>query len=214
MKYKEIVSFILTFIVSLVCTVTLLTSTNCATLPVFNPAEGTFTKETEPVALWNIAEREAEILKALEAHGKLKVIRVKEENKWADWILGAIMVLGGLGMTGGVVWVIYNLIYLAGKYVKSGFLAIGAGIVLFGGGYMLMEYLWVLVTLLVLALAGGFVWLFWFVRDRRDEAEKVVHTIELAKLNDNTEATQNSLRSAQGKHQPFYKAIKDQLYPK
>ena len=182
----------------------------CSTMQEYDSATGTYTSETENVPFWRQATREQNIIKSLEANGRIKFIMVKEENKWADWILGAVMVLGGLGMAGGVIWLVYNLIYMAGKYVKSGIASIASGVCLFGGGYVMMEYLWALTILVVLAFIGGLVWLMWYLKENRGMFEVAVKTVEAAKHGAANEETHIKMRKIQGKHQPFFKKLKNE----
>jgi uncharacterized membrane protein len=183
----------------------------CSTVRQFDQAKGIFKAETEKIPCWKVQAREEGIINSLETHGKIKVIRVKEENKIADWLLGAVMALGALGLTGGIVWSVYSLIYLHGKFLKGGIAATVIGLILFGSAYLLMEYLWVLLVLIAICFVVGIFGIIYYIRDHADMAEVAVQTVEIAKEGSDDEETQDKMRDIQGVHQPFFKAIKDKL---
>jgi len=182
---------------------------SCVKLNKFDESTGTFENDKESVGLGSIAEREEGIKKSLKEHGKLKVVVIKERNPVTDWILGGMMALGAFSIVGGIVWTGYNILYMAGKFIKSGILAIAGGLVLFGSSYLLMEYLWVLLTLLGIAFAVGIGWLVWYLKENRGMFGAAVETVDVAIAGGDDTSTQDAMRKAQGKHQPFFKAMKN-----
>jgi hypothetical protein len=183
----------------------------CCNLRKFDESTGTFKNDTERVPCWKVAEREAGIIKSLRTHGKVVVEEVKEPNKWLNIICGIGMAIGGSLMIGGIVWTGYNLFYLGGKYIKSGILAVVSGVTILGCSYFLMEYTWVIVCLVSVAVVGGIVWLVWYMMDDHDRDLAAVNTVRIAMDGGDDENTQDRMRNAQGKHQQFFKKLKNEI---
>jgi len=200
-------------IIGILFAVTFQAISSCATVPKFNPADGKFSKETETIACWNVSDYLDSIFVSLKMHGKLKIEMVKEKNAVTNWVLGAGMCLGGLFIFGGIVWLVYNLAYMGGKYTKSGILAITTGLLVFGCAYLLMEYLWVLLCVVGVGFVGSIVWLIWYMKENKKVVEAGVRSVEIAKHSGMGEDIRTELRSVQGNHQSFYKKMHDRLYP-
>jgi hypothetical protein len=144
---------------------------SCSTLHKYDPATATFGKETEKVPVWEIADREQEIMTSLEDHGKLKVIRVKEVNPVVQWVFGAGLAIGGILILLGIafIWITKGVKLLDGLCIS------GAGVTVFATFYLLDAYLiWICIAGGV-ALLGSILYISIF---KKDLTEKLIMSFE------------------------------------
>lgn len=184
----------------------------CVALRKFDEKKAQFKEEKESVPLWKISEREDDIVNAMEREGHLSIEMVEPRNPVIDWVLGGCMAFGVLLTIVGLLWTAYNLIYLAGQYVKSGILGIVSGMAIYGLGYFLSEHVWILLTAMGVVTVGVCVWLIWYLKNERKKVEAAVRTTELAKNDLFTDCLKDEIRTIQGKHQPLFKKVKRELF--
>lgn len=187
--------------------------TACGTVREFDAASGTFKKDKQSIAPWKVDERDDAIISALDEHGKIKVETVKERNPMFDWLVGGGMVTGALLMFLSIVWIAYNVAYLAAQYLKSGFLGFAVGLGTFAVSYLLSEYIGIVIGVLTAVFVGGVVWLVWYLKKERKKAEAAVKTVQLAKNDLFTNELKQEVRELQGEFQPMFKKIKNELFP-
>jgi len=137
----------------------------------FDPATATFKNETEKVPIWDIADRETEIMSSLESHGKLKVIRVKEENPMVQWVFGSGLTIGGVLILLGIafIWV------TKGVRLVDGLCISGAGLSIFATFYLIDAYLIWICAAGGLALVGSILYIAIF---KKDLVEKLITSFE------------------------------------
>ena len=144
---------------------------SCVAMRRFEYSTATFKKETEKVAFWEMPEREEKIITALETHGKLNVIEVKEENPVVQWVFGAGLATGGILILVGIafIWITKGVKLLDGLCIS------GAGVSIFAAFYLLDKYLvWISVASGV-ALVGSLLYISIF---KKDLLEKLIRSFE------------------------------------
>jgi hypothetical protein len=142
------------------------TQQSCATVQEYDPATGTLKESTKKVAPWKVDEHYEEMIKALKAGKKIKVIWVKKENPIAAWTLGAGMVIGGLLLVIGIGIIAFS----QGARLWRGLLFCAAGIGCYITFYMIDKYLRWICLGFALMLVGGIVYFYMFAKDTTDKA--------------------------------------------
>lgn len=180
----------------------------CASLYKFDETSGTFLKEKENVPIHKVAEREDRIIKVLETQGKLKVIRVKEQNPVIQWVFGAGLALGGACILLGLAYIWMT----KGVKLKEGLLIAGFGITDFALFYALDKYLiWVMIgSALVFVISLVYIFAF-----KKDVVEKLITSFEQQKEVKFSEGTMKAhVKACQGDKQEAISKLRKKVLKK
>lgn len=177
---------------------------SCASVRKFDASTATFSEtEKERILFWNVDDREDLIIESLDAHGKLKVIKVKEENPIIQWIFGA-------GLALGAVCILIGLGYIwmtKGVKLVEGLLIIGFGVTDFALFYFLDRYIvWISIAV-GLAFVASLVYIFFF---NKDLLEKLISSFEEQK-EVKFSSVESHVKSTQGNKQKVIAKIRKKV---
>lgn len=140
----------------------------CASVHPFDEKTGAIdtTGGMKSVPPWAVDDHYDEMIKALKANKKLKIIYVKKENPIAAWTLGAGMIIGGLLVLIGIGVIVLS----EGARLWRGLLICIGGVSCYVTFYLIDKYLlWICIGFVVI-LVGAFIYFFFFARGMVDKS--------------------------------------------